>query len=258
MIKELILWPWRVISFALMIGHTFFCSVGGYFAAFIDRSGDTTMRWAARVWGAGVLALALIRVKTFGLEKLDPRQNYIFMPNHVSFMDVPVVVSKIPYNVRIVAKGLFFKIPFYGQAMRRSGNIKMYRDNPRQDLKQLGLAAARLNMGNSVVVFPEGTRSRNGQLQPLKKALFSLPLKSGCPVVPVVIKGSYDTMPPDSIRISPGTIEVHFLDPIDSKRYQKNERDRFADDVYRLMAREMEMPKQTVRQAQNRPLAPLQ
>ena len=232
---EIIMWPWRIVAIFLFAIASLFFAILGYVFTFIDKEGNYTMKYAAHPWGAVNMWMFLIRVKNHGLEKLDKNKQYIFMPNHVSYLDVPIAVSKVPFNLRVIAKGFFFSLPFYGPAMLRAGNVKMYRDNPRKDIEQLKLAQQRLAEGKSLIVFPEGTRSRDGNLQPLKKALFSVPIRAGIPVVPMVIDGTYYAMPPDSIRFNPTVINIYYLDPIDSTKYTIKDRDVFAEDVFNRM-----------------------
>lgn len=239
---ELILWPYRLYAVFMAIASMVVFGFWGFLLTLLDSSGDWVMKYAAGPWGRFLLGCIGLRIKIEGLENLDPDGTYIFMPNHASFVDVPIIVSRIPYNMRTIAKGLFFHIPFFGSAMTRSRNIKMYRDNPRKDLKKLDEAATLLKEGISIVVFPEGTRTRDGKLQQLKNALFILPVRTGFPVVPVAIKGTYEVLPSDSVRLKPGPVTISFLPPIDSTQYTQKDRTQYADDVFQVLQTELEDP----------------
>ncbi len=204
------------------------------------KNGDLVMSWGARPWGLFTLALARLPVTVEGLEHLDTNKSYIFMPNHASFYDVPLIVSKVPFNLRTMAKTMFFHIPFFGFAMSQAHNIKIYRHHPRKDIKQLELAESCLAQGISIVAFPEGTRTHNGKLQPLKSGLFILPIKTGVPVVPVVIKNTYKILPTGSLWMRRHPIVLRFLPPIDSASYDRQDRERFAEDVYQALKNELE------------------
>ncbi|OQY29176.1 MAG: hypothetical protein B6244_04885 [Candidatus Cloacimonetes bacterium 4572_55] len=238
--KSILLWIYRLAVIPTTLIAMVILGMWGYVLSFFDKSGDKTMDFSARPFGNFVLMILAKPIEIKGLERLDPDGVYIFMPNHTSFLDIPIAVSKFPYNVRVIAKDLFFRIPFFGLAMTHSRNLRMHRDNPRKDLKTLSNGRALLKEGKSIVVFPEGSRTRTGRLQPLKTALFTLAIRSGAAVVPVAIKGAYESLPPDSIRLVHHPISMEYLDPIDSTQYSIKERGKFADHVFQVLKNHLE------------------
>jgi 1-acyl-sn-glycerol-3-phosphate acyltransferase len=127
-------------------------------------------------------------------------------------MDIPVMLGYLPRQLRIAAKREVFQIPFLGWHMRRSGQIPINRGSTAESIESLNRAARLLGGGVSAFLFPEGTRTRDGSLQPLKKGGFRLAIESGLPIVPVTIKGTRDAMPRGSLVLRAGPVVMH-LDP---------------------------------------------
>lgn len=161
------------------------------------------------LWCAGV------RIRVSGRELLDARRNYLFMPNHCSNVDPPVVAAALRRDTRMMAKASLFRIPVFGQVMRFAGFVPVERENREAAIRSVELAAQRLRSGLDFVVFPEGTRSRDDVLLPLKKGPFFLALAGGVPVVPVRIRGSRRVMPRGGTVIRPGEIHVEVRAPIE-------------------------------------------
>ena len=160
------------------------------------------------LWAAGA------RIRVTGRERLDPAQNYLFMPNHCSNVDAPVVVAALRRDARMMAKASLFRIPVFGQVLRFAGFVPVVREDREAAIMAVEEAALRLRAGLDFVVFPEGTRSRDDILLALKKGPFFMALSGGVPVVPVRIRGSRAVMPRGGKIIRPGTIHVEVLEPI--------------------------------------------
>ncbi len=181
--------------------------------AWLLGSGEMLFRLsvpAARfgLWAAGV------RIVVSGGERLDPRQNYLFMPNHISNVDPPVVVAALRRSARMMAKASLFRIPVFGQVMLVAGFVPVERADRRAAIRAVERAATCLRSGLDFVVFPEGTRSRDGRLLPLKKGPFFLAEGGGVPVVPVRVRGTREIMPKGGKVIHPGPVTVEICDPI--------------------------------------------
>jgi 1-acyl-sn-glycerol-3-phosphate acyltransferase len=129
-------------------------------------------------------------------------------------MDIPVMLGYLPSQLRIAAKREVFLIPFLGWHMRRSGQIPINRGSTAESIESLHRAARLLGGGVSAFLFPEGTRTRDGSLQPLKKGGFRLALESGLAVVPVTINGTRRAMPRGSMVLRAGPVEMHIDPPI--------------------------------------------
>lgn len=162
-----------------------------------------------QLWTWLVLRIARISLTVRGLENLDPSEQYVFMVNHQSNIDIPVLVQSLSqFQLRWIAKKELLWVPLFGWAMWATKHITVNRSDPGDALKSLDRAKRRMAAGISVVVFPEGTRSPNGKLLPFKKGGFLLALKTGKNIVPVTINGSGQLLPSGDWRLRSGNVEV--------------------------------------------------
>jgi 1-acyl-sn-glycerol-3-phosphate acyltransferase len=160
---------------------------------------------------------ALLDVHVRGAEHLRAGESYVFLSTHQSWMDIPVMLGYLPAQLRIAAKREVFHIPFLGWHMRRSGQIPINRGSTAESIASLQRAARLLGGGVSAFLFPEGTRTRDGSLQPLKKGGFRLALESGLPIVPVAIVGTRAAMPRGSMVLRAGPVLMHIAPPIPTR-----------------------------------------
>jgi 1-acyl-sn-glycerol-3-phosphate acyltransferase len=213
----------------------YFWGVVSYVASFFDANGNLAHRCLTQCARTS-LALAGLRVHVEGQERLDPQGTYIFMPNHASFLDTLLAFAYIPYNFRNIIKEEVFSIPVLGLALRRSGQISLDRENPWKALKSLRQAADLLKGGVSIVVFPEGTRTPNGEIQEFKTALFILPIRSRIPVVPVLIEGTFQALKRGSILVNPVPLKLTFYDPIPADSFGIRDRGIYAEKVRQVLS----------------------
>jgi 1-acyl-sn-glycerol-3-phosphate acyltransferase len=180
-------------------------------------TGRIDFLWSVAMRGAQFGAWMVgVRWEAIGRERLDPRQTYIFMSNHTSNIDPPVFVPLIGRRVFVLVKKELFRIPIFGYAMRRARFIEVDRSNRDAAVESVRRAIEVLQSGLSMMVYPEGTRSRDGRLLPFKKGPFHLAMDSGIPVVPVTIVGAHEVWPKGKLQVNPGMIKVIFhpaLDP---------------------------------------------
>ncbi|HEV2113058.1 MAG TPA: lysophospholipid acyltransferase family protein [Terriglobales bacterium] len=189
---------------------------------FLTGSADFMYRFAIR--GASfAVKLAGVRVEVEGRERLDPTQIYIFMSNHVSNIDPPIVIPALPGRASVLVKKEVFRVPILGRAMRMASLVPVDRSNREAAVASIHKAAEVMQTGIHMAVFPEGTRSRDGKLLPLKKGPFYLALETGRPVVPITVLGTYEMMPKGQFTILPGKARVVFHEPIDPKRVQERD-----------------------------------
>ena len=167
----------------------------------------------ARPWSRILLAAAGARMEISGVEHI-PGGPCLFAANHQSLLDIPALFLVLPDNARFLAKESLFHIPVLGWAMTASGCIPIDRSNRARAMRSLREAAGRVRGGRSVVLFPEGTRSRDGKLASFKKGGFHLALEAGVPVVPVAVSGSYRILRPGSLRVRPGPLRVRLSAPL--------------------------------------------
>ncbi|WP_035272408.1 lysophospholipid acyltransferase family protein [Desulfonatronum thiodismutans] len=222
-----------IIPFYLFfVPLTIFFAIVVIIASFFDRSGNLSNRISI-FWGGLVCRLAGVRVQVDHGD-FDPDGKYILMVNHQSWFDIPVLLVALRgHQFRFVAKQSLFRIPFFGQAMSRIGYIGIDRENPRRGIKSIQEAIAKSEHA-SILIFPEGSRFK--QLGDFKIGPMILAIKSGRPVVPVLISGTYAVLPKDSWRIRPGSVAVRIFPAHDIKgAYTLKERDRLKEDIWKIM-----------------------
>ncbi len=167
------------------------------------------------------LAIVGVRVEVRGLERLDPRQSYIFTPNHQSLIEVPLFVTYLGRNPAYLAKKELFKYPVFGYGIRLIGVVPVDRSNTKSAVESARLATENLRRGKSYIVYPEGTRSPDGRLLPFKKGAFMMAIEAGVPVVPVTISGATKIMPKAQIKVYPSTVRITVHEPISTEGYSK-------------------------------------
>ena len=174
------------------------------------------------MWSRFILRAAGIRIRYIGLQNRALNHSCVYIANHQSMVDIWTLLPVLPRKTRFVAKESLFRIPVLGWAIRAAGFIPIDRSNIGKAMKSLEKAGAKIRAGNSVILFPEGTRSKDGRLRPFKKGAFHMALKARVPIVPVTISGSFDRLRPNSLWITPGEVMAHFGDPIDTSAFTEN------------------------------------
>jgi len=208
-------------------------------ASLVDRTGRTQHR-LARIWGRMLLGASFIRVRTEGLEKLDRNATYVFVANHASYMDIPALLTCLPFQFRFFAKTGLYKIPFLGWHLRRAGHLPVDRSNARNSLRSMSDGARIISQRRiSVLLFPEGGRTASG-LRVFKEGAAYIAIKAGVPVVPMAIVGMRQLLPMGSIHIHSGRVTVRVGDPIDTSGLKLANRmeltERLHNEVARLLA----------------------
>jgi 1-acyl-sn-glycerol-3-phosphate acyltransferase len=156
-----------------------------------------------------------IKVEAEGLDRLDRRTPYVFMSNHLSFLDAPALVTVIDRPVRFIVKRFVFRIPVFGWGMSLAGYVPLDREGFGEGRKRLGQAAELVRTrGFSFFVYPEGQRSWDGRLQPFRRGGFFLALDAGAPIVPVSIQGTFELMPRVSWKVRKGRVRIVFHEPV--------------------------------------------
>jgi 1-acyl-sn-glycerol-3-phosphate acyltransferase len=202
-----------VLYLAALIGGTVWYGSTVILAAlFRVRHGpDSAYERAARSWARLLLAAAGVRVTCQGAGNVSRTEAQIIVANHQSWFDILAIFLVVPVEVRFVAKKELFAIPFFGTVLRALGHVRLDRANLKQAISAYEIAARYIKAQRlSVLVFPEGTRSRTGLLQPFKTGPFVLALEAGAPVVPAYVAGTFGILPKGSIRVRPHAVQVVF------------------------------------------------
>ncbi len=183
-----------------------------------DRK-NRTFSFFAYHWSRAVLRVTGISVKTIGFDKIDPSKPYVFVSNHASMFDITAVVVGVNRYLRFLVKKEIARVPVFGWATARA-HIMIDRERGQEAVRSLKRAVQRISLGESAILFAEGTRTRDGNLQPFKRGAFVLAIESDVPVVPLTILGSYEIMKKGSIGLRKGEITIVVDSPIDVAGYK--------------------------------------
>jgi len=169
----------------------------------------------ARAWARTLLAVSRVKVRVEGLEKIKEDGSYVFVSNHLSYMDTPVALANIPVQFRFLAKRGLFQIPFLGWHLARAGHIPVPRGDARAAVKTMTLAAQVVREQKiSLLIFPEGGRSRKGEMRPFMEGAAYIAIRAGVPLVPIGLQGTREVLPYGSGNIRGGPVILRIGDPI--------------------------------------------
>jgi 1-acyl-sn-glycerol-3-phosphate acyltransferase len=229
MVRSVVVIIWTVLS-------TIPFAWGAVLASVFSPSGKGC-HTVARMWARLILWVSGVKVHVRGLERLDRDRHYIFMSNHQSMFDIPVVMAALPFHFRWLAKAELFRIPLFGHGMQRCQYISIDRSNRKAAFESLKSAAAMIRQGASVLIFPEGTRSLSGSIQPFKKGGFILAVDSGATIVPMVLQGTREIMAKKRLIIKPGEVTIFIYDPIDCCDYSRKNKDKLIERVRAVISK---------------------
>jgi 1-acyl-sn-glycerol-3-phosphate acyltransferase len=198
---------------------------------------DSVYEHSARSWARLLLDAAGVTVTSQGTEHVSRTEAQIIVANHQSWFDILAIFLVVPVEVRFVAKKELFAIPFFGTVLRALEHVRLDRTNLKQAITAYEVAARYIKERRlSVLVFPEGTRSRTGLLQPFKSGPFVLALEAGAPVVPAYVAGTFGILPKGSIRVRPHAVEVMFGEAIPTAGLTVENREALRDRVRAAVA----------------------
>lgn len=190
-----------------------------------------------RFWGRGVLRICGLPLSIRGAEGLERERTVVYVSNHASAFDIPAVLAGCPGNVRIVYKKELEKIPIFGWCLKWGAYIAIDRSNRTDAMRSVEDAAQKIRDGDSVLLFAEGTRTADGNLQPFKRGAFNLAVRAGVPVVPLTINGTFAILRKGSFAITPGPVELVLGTPITVNREGGREEElRVMDAVHAALA----------------------
>ena len=214
-----------ILIFMWTVAATIIFGILAISVSFFSRQGDG-VHHVARIWGKSILWISGVRVNSTGLDDYLGQGSYIYMSNHQSNYDIPVLLSALPVQFRWLAKVELFKIPIFGRSMRGAGYISIDRSNRKSAFRSLAQAADMIRNGTSVMIFPEGTRSSDGQLLPFKKGGFVLAVDAGVPIVPITITGTHEVMPKGRLLIRRRRVMINVGSPIRTSDYTRKTKDK--------------------------------
>jgi 1-acyl-sn-glycerol-3-phosphate acyltransferase len=205
---------WRTVFFLIptISVYTIVLATVSIVSTFADRRGRAA-HWCARAWSWLILATTGVEVSIRGLERVKPGETYVFISNHQSIYDIPVIFASLPFQLRIIAKESLGRVPFLGWHLRRAGHLLVNRSQPDRAgiVNQWHrLVADRL----SLIIFPEGTRSVDGSVGRFKAGSFLLALEAGLPIVPLSVSGSRHVMKKGQLTTRPGHVTVVVHEPV--------------------------------------------
>ena len=187
--------------------------------------------WSGSDWSRDILSAAGTPVIAEGLELIPRGQPVMYVSNHSSMFDIWALFATLPGSVRFVAKQELFRIPLLGGAMRAVGHIPIDRAARKAAFAAYDEAARTIHRGFSAVVFPEGTRSRTGELLPFKNAPFALAIAAQVPIVPVYVHNTFEIQPKGALRMRPRPIRLLVAPPISTAGLTPDDRERLRDET---------------------------
>jgi 1-acyl-sn-glycerol-3-phosphate acyltransferase len=203
---------WRTVFFLIpaIAIYTIVLGAISLVSTLIDRRGYTAHR-CAQIWSRLILATTGVRIDQRGdLPPVGP--SYVFASNHQSFYDIPVIFATLPHQLRIIAKASLGTFPFIGWHLRLAGHLLVDRENP--GVSVFKKMQRMIGQGASLIIFPEGTRSRDGRVGRFKGGVFLLAIESGLPVVPISVSGTRNVMLKGRLMTCPGDVTVTVHPPI--------------------------------------------
>jgi 1-acyl-sn-glycerol-3-phosphate acyltransferase len=201
-------WLFQLVSTVFLLAYFFLGLLGR------GRAQARLLEWVTRAWARKMVALAGGNVEVSGSETLPAQGGVLFVSNHQGAFDIPLLIGFVPGLKGFVSKKENFRLPIVSTWMRLLGCIVIDRSDLRQSVGAIARGVRDLRAGRSLVVFPEGTRSQSGKLQRFKEGSFKLASRSGVPIVPLTIDGSYRLLEGNRGRITPGTVRLHIHAPV--------------------------------------------
>ncbi len=233
---ELLRKPHKILQLLALLLLTALWSAATALMLWHPRAHRLVHRHIARPWARQMLFVSRVRPEISGLDKLDQvSRPMVLVSNHTSLYDVLALLAILPLDFKFVVKEELMRVPLWGWAMRRAGYMSVQRDDSGDAREIMRRTAERIRGGESVLFFPEGTRSLDGRLGQFKRGAFMLASQSGCDVVPLAISGAAEVLPRGSLVINPGRAHVAVLDPITDQALKKNSR-RLMEEARRRIA----------------------
>ncbi len=209
-------WRSNIFRAPFFFGYTALCGTCSLAVSLFDKSGRLQHR-IAQMWARGCVSIAGMRLTVRGKEILRQHPVAVYAANHTSYMDTPVVFATLPFQFRILAKRELWTMPFIGWHLNRSGQIAIDTTDAHSTLSSLGAGVKALRSGMPIFVFPEGSRTPDGTMQPFLSGAAFLAIRAQVPVVPIALSGVYDVLPMHTGHLYPGPVTLSVGEPIPTK-----------------------------------------
>lgn len=223
MTKTILRWlyqPYKFLIFVPLLGvFTFCCGLLAILLAF--TVGERIASRCGVFWARLIAGVTPMRVKVQGRENIDKTQSYVVISNHQSQYDIMALYGWLGIDFKWIMKIEIRKVPVLGIACEKLGHVYIDRSDTVAALNSINQAKKKITGGTSVLFFPEGTRSKNGQLLPFKKGAFKMALDLGIPILPITINNTGKVLPPDTINLFPGTAKMTIHPPIEIGQYSE-------------------------------------
>jgi 1-acyl-sn-glycerol-3-phosphate acyltransferase len=211
------------------------------FSSFFDSTGALQHKIAV-AWARMLLRITMVRIDVIGAQRLDPNRHYVLVSNHFSLIDTPVMFGSMPRPFRILARHGLWRIPFLGWHLNRAGHIPVRRERPRDAVAVYPVAAQKIRDGYSLLIFPEGGRTRHDDMSRFKPGAAYIAIAAQCPIVPMAIVGTREILPPGSSNLRPGRGELRIGEPISTEGLERGDAKelmkRVREEVARIWAAE--------------------
>jgi 1-acyl-sn-glycerol-3-phosphate acyltransferase len=219
---------WRTVFYLIpaVTLYTITCGIVSLVSTLVDRSGHTAHR-CARLWAWLILRTTGVEVERTGAAPPDPRASCVFVANHSSIYDIPILFTALPHQLRIIAKAALGYVPFIGWHLRLAGHMLVDRDKPGASIFKRMQRMTR--HGAALIAFPEGSRSADGRVGRFKGGIFLLAIESGLPVVPVTVLNSRAVMPKGRLMVCPARTRVVLHSPIPTTDLTREDARKLAD-----------------------------
>lgn len=228
-LRSYLLWDPLIWVYTIILGAlSLICSL-------FDRSGQLQHGFA-RLWSRVILGTIGAKVQVEGLERIDTSKAQVYVVNHLSALDIPVLYLHLPFQFRILAKKELFHYPFMGWHLRRSGQIPVVLGSPKESIRSLTQAVAALKNNMSLVIFPEGGRSPDGQLQVFMGGAFFAAIRAQVDVVPIALVGTYEMLKMNTWHIKPGPVHLLVGEPIHTAGMSTRDIDKVTERAHEMIA----------------------
>lgn len=221
-LRSYFIWDPLIWLYTIVLGTvSLICSL-------FDSDGELQHK-VARLWARMILWTVGSKVTLEGFDRIDTTKAAVYVVNHLSALDIPVLYACLPFHFRILAKKELFRYPFMGWHLKRSGQIPVVLDNPREAIRSLNLAVAAVKRNMPLVIFPEGGRSLDGQLQKFMGGAFYAAIKAQVDVVPVVLVGTFEMLRMNTYHMMPHPFRMIVADPISTTGLTSRDTERISD-----------------------------